>query len=409
MHFQGSIVLGTLLLAGCQPPGHTVDIDHALNDYFVGDYSHAAQLLRPAASTTDENFVLNNVRLGSSYLAAYDLDGAEGAFLRAYDVMNSFGVNTGGQSAGAVLISESMKVWKGEPFERAMANFYLGLVYYIRHDYQNARAAFENALFKLRDYADSEDKKEDYRRQDSNFTIAYIMLGKALQRLGEDDLARANFDKAVKLQPSLRAVADYKLNAASNVLLVVDYGHGPQKETTFDNAVVGLTPTPRQAGPIPLPRVKVDGKYYELGGLDRPPVDLLALAQERQWQSIDTIRAIKSAVGTGLIAGGAYEGLRRHRDVGAAAALIGAGILLKASSQADVRDWEMLPRTVFILPLKLLPGAHDITINFPQENYSQSWRNVVAPAEGELTHYVRMTRMTNGEYDFPASLAHTEP
>ncbi len=190
---------------------------------------------------------------------------------------------------------------------------------------------------------------------------------------------------------------------------MVDFGHGPQKEKTFDGAVVGLAPTPRQAGPIPLPRVHVDGKYYELGGLDRAPVDLLALAQERQWQSIDTIRAVKSAVGTGLIAGGAYEGLRRKHDYGAAAALIGAGLLLKATSQADVRVWETLPRTSFILPLRLKPGTHDITISFPQENYTQSWRNVIVPEQGEVTQYIRMTRMTNGEYEFPASLAHAEP
>ncbi len=200
------LVPAIFVLAGCEAPGKTVEIEHALNDYFIGDYQGSAALLRPAANKTDENFVLNNVRLGSAYLAELDLDSAEGAFLRAYDVMNSFGVNTGGQTLGAVLLSESLKVWKGEPFERAMANFYLGLVYYMRHDYENARAAFENALFKLRDYADTRDKSEDYRREDSNFTIAYIMLAKSLQRLGEEQLARANFDRAVQLRPELRGL-----------------------------------------------------------------------------------------------------------------------------------------------------------------------------------------------------------
>ena len=46
----------------------------------------------------------------------------------------------------AAVLAEKLKVWKGEPFERAMVNFYLGLIYYIQQDYGNARAAFENAL-----------------------------------------------------------------------------------------------------------------------------------------------------------------------------------------------------------------------------------------------------------------------
>src|SRR6516164_7749931 len=42
--------------------------------------------LEPLAEKTDENFVLNNCRLGSAALAEYDLPTAEAAFLRAYEV-----------------------------------------------------------------------------------------------------------------------------------------------------------------------------------------------------------------------------------------------------------------------------------------------------------------------------------
>ena len=69
-------------------------------------------------------------------------------------MINSVGVNDGGRTLGAVLVDEKIHIWKGEPFERAMANFYLGLIYYMRGDYDNARGAFENALFKLRDYGE---------------------------------------------------------------------------------------------------------------------------------------------------------------------------------------------------------------------------------------------------------------
>ena len=212
-----------------------------------------------------------------------------------------------------------------------MANFYLGLVYYIRQDYDNARAAFENALFKLRDY-EGKDKADEYREQESNFTIAYVMLGRCWLKLGEEDKAQDMFRRAAELRPELRDLASFQRQRDSNVLLVVDFGSGPEKVTEYSNSVVAFVPDPRQVGPIPPPRVWVDNQYLDLRGVNAPPIDLLAMAQDRRWQSIDTIRLTKDILGTGLMAAGAYQGVRRHPDYGSAAALFLGGALLKASA-----------------------------------------------------------------------------
>lgn len=373
----------------------------AVADYFVGDFRGAAERLRPLADETNQNFVLNNVRLGSAALVDYDLDEAERAFLRAYEVMNSVGVNDGGRSLGAALVDEKIRIWKGEPFERAMANFYLGLVYYMRHDYPNARAAFENALFKLRDYGEAKGRDDEYREAENNFALAHLMLGRTYQRLGRDDDARKSFERAAELRSYLEPLADFDRHARSNVLLVVDYGLGPRKGARFDGAIVAFGPTPMHVGPVPLPRVIVDGEWMDLDGADRPPVDLLALAQDRRWQSIDTIRTFKSVVGTGLIAGGIYEGTRRDGNSAVALGLILGGLAAKATSQADARQWEMLPRTVFLLPLELPAGQHDVRVEFPGGLY-QEWRGLVAPDGGdEATYYFRVQRQNPGPFDWP--------
>jgi tetratricopeptide (TPR) repeat protein len=412
------LILVMSLLSGCGPTKQQRIAGEAVSAYFAGDYSDAQNKLRPLAKETNENFVLNNVRLGSSALGNYDLTEAEDAFLRAYEVINSVGVNDGGRSLGAVLVDEKIKIWKGEPFERAMANFYLGLVYYMQQDYNNARAAFENALFKLHEYDDSTDKQKN---EDvvSNFNVATLMLARTWQKLGREDLARANFDQVKKNDPSLEALADYDRNAEANVLVVVEFGYGPQKLTDFDGAIVGFGPPPYQAGRIPSARVTIDGHAVDLDGFDRPTIDLLAMAQDRKWQSIDTIRTVKSVLGTGLLVGGAIEGIRginghgsaQRRDLTAAAALAGAGLLLKATSQADVRQWEMLPRTVFLFPLKVEPGTHDITIDFPNaRGVRQTWRDIVVPAKGEATYYFRMQRFNPGPFQWPPpALAQTTP
>ena len=75
------------------------------------------------------------------------------------------------------------------------------------------------------------------------------------------------------------------------MLLVVDFGHGPEKVTSRDGAFVGSGRRPGQLGPLPLPAVDVDGRRVELDSFNRPTVDLLALAQDRRWEDIDTIRA----------------------------------------------------------------------------------------------------------------------
>jgi tetratricopeptide (TPR) repeat protein len=413
-------LLALMLTSGCVSKAQQ-QAEAAVSDYFVGNFRGSVERLRPLAEKTDENFVLNNVRLGSAALAEHDLDEAEAAFLRAYEVMNSVGVNDGGRSLGAVLVDEKIRIWKGEPFERAMTNFYLGLVYYMRQDYANARAAFENALFKLRDY-ESPKNQDKYSEADNNFALAYLMLGKSLQRLGRPDDAARNFELAVKVRNYLAPVADFERNARSNVLLVVDYGLGPKKGAEFDGSIVAFGPTPPQAGPIPPPQVIVDGRVVNLDGAERPTIDLLALAQDRRWQSIDTIRTFKSAAGTGLIAGGAGYGLYRSAnsyngisggDAAITAGLIGAGLLLKATSQADTRQWEMLPRTVFLLPLELPPGRHDVRVEFPDiPGLRQEWRGIVAPDKGDATYYLHMQRYNPGPFDWPppaVAEATTEP
>src|SRR5215212_4848156 len=153
LYLCSSVLIGGLI-SGCTAEKHP-EAQRGVNDYFYGDYRRARDVLRPLAAMTDEDYVLNNVRLGSASLVDYDLPEAEAAFYRAYEVINSVNVNDAGRSSAAVLLAEKLKVWKGEPFERAMTNFYLGVIYYINQDYSNARAAFENSLFKLRDYGDN--------------------------------------------------------------------------------------------------------------------------------------------------------------------------------------------------------------------------------------------------------------
>src|SRR5689334_15780408 len=54
-----------LLLPGCGPTHEQRIADRAITDYFMGDYDRAQKELTPLSTRTNEDFVLNNVRLGS--------------------------------------------------------------------------------------------------------------------------------------------------------------------------------------------------------------------------------------------------------------------------------------------------------------------------------------------------------
>ena len=93
--------------------------------------------------------------------------------------------------------------------------------------------------------------------------------------------------------------------------------------------------------------------------------------------------------------------IRRLRPEIVLGAFLG-GLLLKATSQADVRQWEMLPRTVYVLPLQVPPGTHDVSVEFPHvPGVRQEWRGLVVPAEGEATYYFRMQRGNPGPFQWP--------
>lgn len=378
-------------LTGCNATGASPEAQECLSNFYAGNFVAAQKAIEPLSSKTDENYVLNNLRLGSCAIAANDWATAERAFSQAYEVMNSAGVNSGARGAAAVIINEGLKVWKGEPYERAMCSFYLGVVYYQNLDYNNARACFENALFKLRDYS-KDDKEEEYDELESDFVGAQVMLAQCWNKLNRPDKANDIMANAHRINGSV--VNRTAFSNKANVLLVVDFGEGPRKVTQYDNSVLKIGPTPEEAGPLPKPKVKVGTKTIGIAGDDTPLYDTLAMAQQRKWQSIDTIRIAKAAVGAGLMTAGAVRTATADKEghVWTGLGLMAAGALIKASGDADLRFWENLSRGLYVIPLELKPGStNNITITL-STGQTRLLKGIYAPNKGDALIYTRILR-----------------
>jgi len=125
--------------------------------------------------------------MGGNYDAAHD------ELLRCYSDITKRKDDE--KAKAAAMSNESQKLFKGEPFERAMVCTYLSVLNYMRGDYNNARIF--GARADMEDATTNDDMK-DYRH---DFRLAHFWLGKAYLKLGQEGNARVAFTKACERLP----------------------------------------------------------------------------------------------------------------------------------------------------------------------------------------------------------------
>jgi hypothetical protein len=117
--------------------------------------------------------------------------------------------------ARGLFSAESTKTFVGEPYERAMAYYYRGLLYWRDGELDNARACFRSAQL-----SDSEAEGAEHR---GDFVVLDYLAGLASTKLGADGadaFARAAGHSKRDLPP-------YDLKA--NVVFFAEFGRGPTK------------------------------------------------------------------------------------------------------------------------------------------------------------------------------------
>ena len=253
---------------------------------------------------------------------------------------------------------ESDKPYVGEPYERVMANFYRGVLYWMDGEPDNARALFRNGLF-----LDSDTEDRTYA---GDWVLLDYLDGLITRRLGgdgSDARRRAETTAGRELPPYDRA---------ANVMLLVEYGRGPRKIAGGQSGeLLRFQVTPSK---ITQARLRVAGEVVALPPYD----DLNYQATTRGGRVMDHVLGNKavfkqgaSNVGDAAIFGAiATHELGRGEDKDEAAlALVAIGILSKLTSaatqtSADTRTWDNLPQYLSFAQLALPPGAHAAELEF---------------------------------------------
>ena len=348
--------------SGCSTPKRNYA---AIHGYYRYDFTTAREALRADADKNDEDVLLNNVRLGLAALADGDTIEAERALRRAFELLSTAGLNAD-RTTAAILLHEGVKIWKGEPFEQALAYFWVATLYATLGDWENVRAASANALFRLTDFgadrngealarraaADPGYLDHGYRAVDTDFALGFLMeaIGSDLSGAAGRD---AQLKAALEINSKLEPIADMIRSGVYDTLLVVDWGKGPTKIAYGpDEALVRFVPQERHRGPLV---VRADGRK-----IARLPAvcDVNAMAVDHRWNNLEDVRRAKSAIGNLLVAGGAVTALHgQSQDSGgvvlAGLGMIVVGLLSKEAARADTRYLEFAPQAIFLAPLAL--------------------------------------------------------
>ena len=409
-----------------------------------GDYARPRteleQHMQPKRS--DRAYLLDRMRVGVLTLSDGYPKSAQTIFEQVYDVLRTQGINRD-KTVASVVINEDVKIWKGEPFEQALAMAYYAMVQAELGSWDNARAAANNSLFALRDFGEDEDgnridtyeiarraveyeraieagdtsdealKKANYLDngyavRDSDFTLGYLLAGIANQQLGRDDEADDQFLRALELNDGLDPLVSALRSGRYNTVLIVSYGLGPRKEGYGpDNALARFAP--RFASDDSDLRVRIgpgQGRTYPV------VTDVNRMAADHMWNNLADVRAAKSTLGTvllygGLIAADYGSSHNNNRDaVIAGLSAMLAGAVMKAGAHVDTRYCDVMPQRFYVVPLYLSDPDQTVALEVVGRRSSKLVlaglgppTDAISPGRAQL-RYVRL--VSNHANDAPA-------
>jgi hypothetical protein len=271
------------------------------------------------------------------------------------------GIHVGDKSAKKarrLFSAEENKTFIGEPYERSMAYFYRGVLYWMDGEPDNARACFRSAQF------------EDSDTENSAYAGDYVLFD-YLDAFVTAKLGGDAQDLVKRARAAVKNDVPPDINPEANTIIFLEFGEGPIKYAAGEfNEQLRIRPgnsLPRAA------LISAAGQTIRVG----PHDDVSYQATTRGGRVMDHILANKAVfksttdtVGNAALISGIAVGAgggRQNQEIGLGLAAF--GILSKIVSasttpRADTRAWDNLPQYISFAALQLPPGTHEVKVDF---------------------------------------------
>ena len=315
----------------------------------------------------ERNAVLHHMRIGLDALQQNYTQQAQESFDSAVvRIQRVFSNNEAAVKARSLWYAEKVKDFKGEPYERSMAFYYRGLLYFMAGEYDNARASFRSGIL--------QDAFAEESQNRSDFALLIFLEGWASRWAGDLDITAARYQETKKLRPSFRPPAPDE-----NVLILVETGKSPRKvsdglghhELKFRR---GKQFSEQQArllinGQGPVPAVWVESIFWQATTRGSRVVDKILqdkVVFKRSATELASGLADAASVASMMAGAGGSLGDAAGYAAGAlsVASVVSTMAAMNAKPNADTRYWDNLPDAVHFHTLKLPPGEHRLEALF---------------------------------------------
>jgi hypothetical protein len=307
------------------------------------------------------NRVLNDMEIGARAFWKGDYATAKPALDEAIAYIDAvFDNNENAIKARKLWYDEGTKDFRGEPYERAMAYAYRGLIYLSDGDYENARAAFRRGLMQDA-FAEEEQDRAD-------FALLLFLDAWASHVNGDTRLQDETMQMLKALRPNFGGFGE-----KDDTLVLLETGQGPRKlgdgashsyfvyrrgKPILENGATVML------GAAALPAYPMEDIYYQASTRGGREIDKI-LQGKAQIKAVtggvgsfaaDTVIALQNTNST-LISGNA-QGILAGVAVGSII------VSMKTRPQADVRTWTSLPDTVHVLTMATQGQPQTLTAHF---------------------------------------------
>ncbi len=269
-----------------------------------------------------------------------------------------YGTDSNAKKARSYFHEEREKNFIGEPYERVMAYFYRGVLYWMDGDLDNARACFRSG--------ELEDSSSEGGTYSGDYALLDYLDGYATAKQGGD-----GSEAFARAQKEIRFAKPPPYDTKANVLFFVEFGPAPEKYATgrYREELHIAVPVSRAVSAV----INLRDRSLSAGNYD----DLGFQATTRGGRVMDYILANKAVfkAGTdaagqvGIIGGLIAASSRNQTSQEVGAGLLAAGVIseiISASTTpaADTRCWNNLPHYLAFATTELAPGTYDATVEF---------------------------------------------